>query len=92
MEPLFDEYAKRCCDEGDYKAQKPENVDENRVLRFLEWWRGEVRHGRIDEIPIDSEARNLIRKLYEDLVRKFFRLLLKVFVWLDDECRDDGRE
>ena len=28
MEPLFDEYAERCSDEGDYEAEEPENVDE----------------------------------------------------------------
>ena len=92
MKPLFDEYAERCGDEGDYKTQEPQDVDEDRVTRLLKGWRGEVRHGRVNKLSIDCKTRNLSRKMYENLVRKFFWLLLQVFVRFDDKCRDYCRE
>ena len=80
MEPLFDEDAEGCGYKSDDEAEKPEDVDENRIPRPLEGWRGEVGHGGIDEVPVDSETCNLVRKLHENLVRKFLGLLLQVFV------------
>ena len=92
MKPLFDEDAEGCSYKSDDEAEEPENVDENCISRSLEGWRGEVWHGGVDEVPIDSETCDLSRKVHENLVRQFFRLLLQVFVRLNDECRDDGRE
>ena len=92
MEPLFHENAERCGYEGDYEAKEPESIDGNSVSGSLEGWRGEVRHGGVDEVPIDSKTCDLSRKVHENLVRQFFRLLLQVFVRLDDECCDDSRE
>ena len=40
-------------------AEEPEDVDEDSIRRPLEGWRGEVWHGRIDEVPVDSETRDL---------------------------------
>ena len=59
MEPLFDEDAERCVHKSDDEAEEPEDVDENGIPRPLEGWGGEVWHGGIDEVPIDSETRDL---------------------------------
>ena len=80
MEPLLDENAERCGYEGDYEAKEPESVDGNSVLGSLEGWRGEVRHGRINEVSVEGETRNLSRKLHEDLVCELLGLLLQVLV------------
>ena len=92
MEPLLDENAERCGYEGDYEAKEPESIDGNSVSGSLEGWRGEIWHGRIDEVPIDSETRDLSRKVDEDLVCVILWLMLQVLVRFDDECRDNGRE
>ena len=92
MEPLFDEDAEGCSYKSDDEAEEPEDVDDNGITRPLEGWRGEIWHGRIDEVPIDSETRDLSRKVDEDLVCEVFRLLLQVLVGFDDECCDNGRE
>ena len=92
MEPLLDENTEGCCDESNDKAQKPESIDEHSILRSFKRRRSEVRHSRIDEVPIDSETCDLSRKVDEDLVCEVFRLLLQVLVGFDDECRDNGRE
>ena len=54
--------------------------------------RGDVWHGGIYEVSIDSECCDLSRKVDEDLVCEILWLLLQVLVGLDDECRDNGRE
>ena len=92
MEPLLDENAERCGYEGDYEAKEPESVDGNSVSGSLEGWRGEVRHGRINEVSVDSETRDLSRNLDEDLVCEILGLLLQVLVRFDDECCDNSRE
>ena len=92
MEPLLDENAERCGYEGDYEAKEPESVDGNSVSGSLEGWRGEVRHGRINEVSVEGETRNLSRKLHEDLVCELLGLLLQVLVRFDDECCDNSRE
>ena len=68
------------------------NVDRNRVSRSLKGWRGEIWHSRVNEVSVEGKACDLHRKLYEDLVCKVFRLLLQVFVRLDNECCDHSRE
>ena len=80
MEPLLDENTEGCCDESNDKAQKPESIDEYSILRSFERRRREVRHGRIDEVPIDRHTGNLRRKLHEDLICEIFRLLLEILV------------
>ena len=59
MEPLFDEDTEGCGYKSDDEAEEPENVDKDSVPRPLEGWRGEVWHGGIDEVLIDSETRDL---------------------------------
>ena len=90
MEPLFHENAEGCGYEGDYEAEEPERVDGNSVSGCLEGWRGEVWHSRVDEVSVDSEARDLSRKLHKNLVCEILRLLLQVFVGFDDERCDNG--
>ena len=90
MEPLLDENTERCCDESNDKAQKPESIDEYSILRSFKRRRSEVRHSRIDEVPIDRHTGNLRRKLHEDLICEILRLLLKILVRFNDECSDDG--
>ena len=80
MEPLLDENAERRGYEGDYEAKEPEGVDGNSVSGSLKGWRGEVRHGRINEVSVDSETRDLSRNLDEDLVCEILGLLLQVLV------------
>ena len=63
MEPLFDEDAEGCRYKSDDEAEEPEDVDENCIRRPLEGWRGGVWHGGIDEVPVDSETRDLSRKV-----------------------------
>ena len=92
MEPLLDENAERRGYEGDYEAKEPEGVDGNSVSGSLEGWRGEVRHGRINEVSADSETRDLSRKLDENLVCEILGLLLQVLVGFDDKCCDNSRE
>ena len=90
MEPLLDENTERCCDESNDKAQKPESINKYSILRSFKRRRSEVRHSRIDEVPIDRHTGNLRRKLHEDLICEIFRLLLEILVRFDDECSDDG--
>ena len=59
MKPLLDEDAKGCSYKSGNEAEEPEDVDEDSISGSLEGWRGEVWHGRIDEVPIDSETRDL---------------------------------
>ena len=59
MEPLLNEDAEGCAYKSDDEAEEPEDVDEDSIPRPLEGWRGEVWHGRIDEVPADSETRDL---------------------------------
>ena len=63
MKPLLDEDAKGCSYKSGNEAEEPEDVDEDGMPRPLEGWRGEVWHGGIDEVPIDSETRDLSRKV-----------------------------
>ena len=92
MKPLFDEDAEGCGYKSNDEAEEPEDVDEDGVPRPLEGRRGEVWHGRIDEVAIDSKTCDLSGKVDEDLVCEILRLLLQVLVRFDDECRNDGRE
>ena len=59
MEPLFDEDTERCGYKSDDEAEEPEDVDENGIPRPPEGWGCEVGHGGIDEVPVDSETRDL---------------------------------
>ena len=59
MEPLFDEDTERCGYKSDDEGEEPEDVDQNGISRPLEGWRSEVWHGGIDEVPTDSETRDL---------------------------------
>ena len=63
MKPLLDEDAEGCSYKSGNEAEEPEDVDEDGMPRPLEGWRGEVWHGGIDEVPIDSETRDLSRKV-----------------------------
>ena len=63
MEPLLNEDAEGCAYKSDDEAEEPEDVDEDSIPRPLEGWRGEVWHGGIDEVPIDSETCDLSRKV-----------------------------
>ena len=66
--PLLSKDAEERRREAQHEAEEPEDVDEDSIPRPLEGWRGEVWHGRIDEVPVDSETRDLSRKVDEDLV------------------------
>ena len=92
MEPLFYKNSKGGGYKSDGKAQKPESIDENGISGSVEGWRSEVRHGWIDEIPVDSKTRDLGRKVHEDLVREILWLLLQVLVRFDNKCCDHSRE
>ena len=90
MEPLFDEDAEGCSYKSDDEAEEPEDVDEDGMPRPLEGWRGEVWHGGIDEVPVESQSSQLDGDLAEDLDGHILRLLLEVLVGFNYERRDYG--